>query len=111
MQSGSAKARPAPSIFSLNPKSGPIGTVVTVSGSGFTPTAGFQGSTNGHEDYGGNTVRLGSDVTLKSINSTDGVTLRFEIPQSAAPGLYSLTVVNQNGASNSLKLKVTAPQH
>jgi len=81
--------------------------VVTVSGKGFTPTAGFKGSPGGDEDYGGNTVRLGSAVTLKNLNSADGTSFQFSIPQNIAPGVYSLTVVNSNGASNSVNLTIT----
>ena len=96
-----------PFISSLRPTSGPVGTLVTVSGKGFTPTAGFQGSSPGRGDYGGNTVRIGSDVTLKNLNSADGVTVKFEIPQNVAPGVYGVTVVNENGTSNSVNLTVT----
>ena len=99
-------AESPPFISSLQPTSGPVGTVVTVSGKGFTPTAGFRGSSGGG-DYGGNTIRLGSNVTLKNLNSVDGVTVKFEIPKNMAPGVYSATIVNSNGTSNSVKLTVT----
>jgi len=101
----------APFISSLKPSSGPAGTSITVSGKGFTPTAGFMGSPDSREDYGGNTVRLGSDVTVKNLNSADGTTVTFDIPQNVAPGVYSVTIVNSNGTSNSVNLTVTEDRH
>lgn len=96
-----------PFISLLRPTSGPVGTLITVSGSGFTPTAGFRGAPGGGEDYGGNTVQIGSEVTLKNLNSADGMTVKFEIPPNLAPRVYGLTIVNQNGTSNSVNLTVT----
>lgn len=96
-----------PFVSSIRPTSGPPGTLITVSGKGFTPTSGYRGSPDGGGDYGGNTVRLGSDVTVKNVNSADGVNLQFEIPKNVAPGVYMLTIVNSNGTSNSVDLTVT----
>jgi uncharacterized protein (TIGR03437 family) len=96
-----------PVISSLQPPSGPPGTAVTISGKNFTPTAGFRGSKGGGDDYGGNMVHFGSDVTIKNINSSDGITLKFEVPQSVAPGTYNVSVVNSKGASNTVSFQVT----
>ena len=100
------QAAPAPVISSLRPTSGTPGTLVTISGKGFTPTAGFRGSPRQESDYGGNTVRIGSGVTLKNLNSTDGLTVQFTIPRDIAPGVYGVTVVNSNGTSNNVNLTV-----
>jgi IPT/TIG domain-containing protein len=101
----------APVISSIRPTSAPVGMLVTISGKGFTPTAGVSGSPDGGEDYGGNTVQLGSDVTLRNLNSADGVTVKFEIPQGIAPGVYGLKIVNSNGASNTVNLTITGNRH
>jgi hypothetical protein len=98
-----------PFISSLHPFSGPPGTAVTASGSGFVPTGGVFGQPGGGVgDYGGNTVYLGSQVVLKNQNSDDRVTLQFDIPQNMGPGTYSVSITNDNGKSNSVNFTVTA---
>jgi protein-disulfide isomerase len=98
---------PPPFISELRPSSGPVGTLVTVSGRGFTPTAGgVMGTPGGGRDYSGNTVQFGPKVVLKNLNSADGVTVQFDIPRSVAPGIYQVSIANENGASNTVSLTV-----
>lgn len=61
----------APQIHDFNPKEGPLGTVVTVTGEGFTPTR--------NEVVGGQSPQSG-------ISSLDGTTIRFEV-NATIPGL------------------------
>jgi hypothetical protein len=96
-----------PAIASLNTASGPPATTVTVTGKNFEPTAGYRGSPGGGDDYVGNTVHFGSGVTLKNINSADGMTLKFDVPKDIDAGVYSVTVANSKGVSNSLDFTVT----
>ena len=104
-----------PIIYSLAPATGPVNTVVTVSGSGFTAT--------------GNKIKFGSlgveNNPSYSLNSTDGKTLVFTVPTSnyfacwfttpacyapsvlVQPGIYPVSVTNMNGTSNTLNFTVT----
>src|SRR3989338_245621 len=104
------------SVSYLSPSSGPIGTQVTIVGSGFTST--------------GNKVifvNLGTENNpTYSLNSYDGRTLTFTIPSSdyyaclytypscaipqrlTQPGSYSVSVMNPNGTSNSVNFTVTS---
>ena len=102
---------PIPTISSLQPTSGPIGTTVTITGSGFTST--------------GNTVNFGNGVIQKNVSSFDGKTVTFTIPSYISPycppqmfcsavvypvnpGSYNVSVTNGNGTSNSLSFIVTS---
>ncbi len=97
-------------INSLNPASGPVGTVVTVSGSGFAST--------------GNNVSMRNYQVASNLTSSDGKTLQFTIPETLAPhcavgtacpqyivsvipGDYSVVVTNANGTSNAQIFSVT----
>ena len=106
----------SPAISSLSPTSGPIGTTVTITGSGFTPT--------------GNKVKFGNSGSENnpsySLNSPDGKTLVFTVPSTnyyaclytqpvcyvvqvlISPGAYAVSVINGNGQSNEASFKVTA---
>lgn len=116
-----ASAPPAPSptasISSLSPSSGPVGTKVTITGTGFTLT--------------GNKIRFGNSGSENnpkySLPSPDGKTITFTVPSSnylacwdavpacmapavaTAPGIYGVSVINANGTSNSMTFTVTAP--
>jgi hypothetical protein len=101
----------APAISSLSPSSGAVGSVVTITGTGFSSA--------------GNVINF--DVyTFNNISSTNnGTTLTFNVPSTifyntcqtgkmcpnfARPttnGNYGVTVTNQNGTSNSLVFTVT----
>ncbi len=90
----------APYITYLNPTSGPVGTMVTVYGTGFSPT--------------GNTVRFGGGV-VTGVSSSDGRTLTFTVPSQLAgssqlvtAGTYNVSVSNFSGyTSNSIQFTVT----
>jgi hypothetical protein len=108
-----APSRP-PSVAALSPTSGSVGTDVAVTGEGFTSST--------------NTIRFGAGY-INGLNSSDGVTLRFTVPQGqnlcpptnglpsavgpcpgayprVTPGSYTISVMNANGASNDLTFTV-----
>lgn len=77
-QAISAAPLAAPAV-SVSPSSGPAGSQVTVSGSGFTPGTG--------------TLRWdGADQKTVSINQNGGFSTSFKIPNGAAPGGHTITV-------------------
>jgi len=105
-------------VTSLRPTSGPVGTNVTITGSGFTAT--------------GNKIKFGNlgsqDNPSYSLNSFDGRTLTFTVPlsdyyacwfsksevppctvpaTSTQPGAYGVSVINANGTSNEILFTVT----
>lgn len=99
----------SPSITSLQPASGPVGTQVTVMGTGFTSTD--------------NTVKFGVGY-IKNIVS-NGTTIIFMVPDGldlclpsggpcpgafprVSPGNYNISLVNANGTSNAVLFTVTA---
>ncbi len=63
---------PAPVITSISPSSGPVGTQVAITGTGFSPD--------------GNTINFGSGV-VPNLNS-DGRTISFSVPSALAPACY-----------------------
>ncbi|MCX6820086.1 MAG: peptidoglycan-binding protein [Candidatus Adlerbacteria bacterium] len=103
------------SVQTMSPQSGPIGTVVTLYGSGL---------------YGTNTVYFGGKA-LDAVYSNNGTTLTFTVPQyispncppgaycamssevsalwvrPTTPGAYQVYVQNQNGTSNTVNFYVT----
>ena len=99
-------------INSLIPTSGPVGTRVTVTGSGFTPT--------------GDMVNFSSGTLTNISSSANNTTVTFSVPESVGPscppgkacpmfmlvvtpGTYSVSVTNGNGAtSNTLPFTVTS---
>lgn len=96
-------------ISSIYPISGKAGTIVTITGTGFTPT--------------GNTIRFGNLGTENNplyslLNSPDGKNITFTVPlgnylacfanavpcagaHSTYPGTYDISVINTNGVSSS----------
>ncbi len=97
-----------PVIFELVPSSGPVGTVVRINGSGFTPS--------------GNTIKFGIGY-IKNLDSPDGKTLKFTVPDGfdlchpsgypcalayppVTPGEYKVSVLNAKGESNVLPFTV-----
>ena len=70
-----------------------VGDTITVRGSGFTPTE--------------NTVQIGSAV-VENLSSPDGHMITFQAPAAAGLSfvhgikIYSATVTNANGQSNSI---------
>ena len=92
-----------PFIAQMVPTSGPVGTGVTLSGSGFTPR--------------GNTVRFGPGY-IEDLGSPDGRALPFTVPEGytlpyagafppVQPGPHEVRVVNANGTSNTVVFTVT----
>lgn len=63
-----------PRIYAFNPVSGPVGTKVTISGSGFTPTDNYL--VFGH--------LLGPAYSSVSLSSSDGKIMTFTIPSTAS---------------------------
>jgi hypothetical protein len=96
-----------PVIAILTPTSGPIGTAVTIQGSGFTPRD------NNIQFHGPKDFLAGSPVSSES-----GTRLRFIVtpcpshePQCPTffvpPGGYSVVVINATGTSNEVQFTVT----
>jgi hypothetical protein len=103
------------SIYSLVPSSGPIGTAVTITGSGFSPT--------------GNAIRFGIGGTIDVPSHQNGTVVDFTIPEYIGPcsliayklircmapamvvrpGIYQISVVNaQQQSSNEVSFTVTS---
>jgi len=85
-----------PVIFSLSSSSGPVGTMVTIMGSNFTPT--------------GNTVHFSNGNVATAASS--GGSLTFQVPlqlngMMVGPGSYNIYVSNVNGISNVAVFTVT----
>ena len=81
---------PTPTITSLNPTSGPIGTSVSITGTNFA--------------LGGNNVRFnGVLISAGSTNSATSITAI--VPNGATTG--NVTVQNANGTSNGIAFTVT----
>jgi hypothetical protein len=102
-----AQVSSAPTITSLSPSSGPIGTTVTILGSRFTAA---------------NFIRLrGTKVVFDSgspVASEGGAMLQFQVnpcsssqPQCPTfyvpPGEYTAVVANENGTSNGARFVIT----
>ncbi len=104
----------APIITSLLPASGPVGTTVTIYGSGFGTSW--------------NTVNFGSNI-IPNVYSTNGTSMTFTVPSYTSPaclystpacslpqtqvisGPYSVSVYNANGTSNAVNFTVTGSQN
>ena len=102
-----------PTISSLSPSSGPIGTYVTISGTGFSAT--------------GNTVRFSSFNYFNVSATNNGTNLTFNVPhqifhnqpcvtnfscpsvavRETTPGDYHVQITNSKGESNYVEFKVT----
>jgi hypothetical protein len=99
----SAPIGAAPLVRTVEPNTGPVGTVVTIRGAGFTPTE--------------NAVYFGQGY-VPHLASSDGATLVFVVPASleppcrfasppcrlpsiaTPPGTYEVAVLNSGGLSN-----------
>jgi len=87
-----APVAPAPAIASFTPASGPVGTVVTVTGSNFT---------------GASAVTL-NGVTVTGFTVVNATTLTFTVPTGATSG--PLAVTTQGGtAASTATFTVTVP--
>lgn len=102
---GGTTTNPAPTITSLSPSFGPVGTTVTVSGSNFSL-------------YNNSINFAGVNRAVVNVSSYDGKTLQFNVPgtpcsygnycaQVVIPnGTYPVSVSNTNGTSSSLNFTV-----
>lgn len=103
-----------PNITSISPLTGPVGTQVTITGSGFTTTGNRI-----NFDFTPNT----SEPLWSNLNSANGSTLSFDLPGTNGavcfnwpclltlpvnPGLHKISVTNTNGTSNSVNFTVTS---
>ncbi len=99
----------SPAISQITPPASPVGTAVTITGSGFSPQ--------------GNTVKFGVGY-IRNIDSADGTTLRFTVPDGldlcadpkglcpgaypqVTPGVYAVAVITDGETSNSITFTVT----
>ncbi|MDO8569539.1 MAG: IPT/TIG domain-containing protein [bacterium] len=100
-----------PSITVLSPISGPVGTAITITGTGFTST--------------GNTVNFGTGA-IPDLTSSDGKTITFALPSylnpacyystprclmpafSVSAGTYQVSVQNANGQSNQMPFSIVS---
>jgi RHS repeat-associated protein len=87
-----------PGITDFNPKSGPVGTLVTVSGTNLAPAQGTaaQVSMSGQ----------GAGTIAAPVDSATPTSLAFTVPPGAATGLVSITV-NSGTATTSVPFTVT----
>lgn len=126
-----ASERPPESVVleSISPSSGPLGTEVTLQGSGFTAASNDVAFRNPKIDFQGRDTAY-----LNGLSSPDGKTLRFRQPDNesvllgacafsqlktneACPAIGILLptgdseifVVNENGTSNSVTFAVSGP--
>lgn len=87
-----------PIITSISPYQGPVGTAVTIKGTGFTST--------------GNKVNFADTVAASNLKSQDSTSIVFTVP--ATPCLVGqacpVSVTNVNGASNSVAYLLTQIQ-
>lgn len=118
-----------PRITLIDPQSGPVGTQVTLTGTGFTPvkSGGCEGNTYPYacDPYlvGTNTINFGP-VKIENVTS-GGKTITFTVPDSymppcpagmgcvqvmsqIKPGAYNVSVSNANGTSNNVLFTVTS---
>ena len=104
-----AQSAAAPTIAALSPTSGPIGTLVTILGANFTSTDNVIHFRGEHDSFD-----AGSPV-----GSENGTSLQFQIStcpsyqprcpgRYVSPGVYKVTVINVNGASNEATFTLTA---
>jgi hypothetical protein len=95
---GSECSRPtamAPSITTIDPGSGPLGTTVTLDGVGFVP--GFT------------TVNFGDLAVTPTTVTPDGTSLTFDVPGTAPLGSTDVSVTTPGGTSNEVAFVVTTP--
>jgi len=117
LQNGCVQGQTSPtglSVVAVTPASGPVGTAVTIEGSGFSPTA--------------NIVKFGAGY-LSDITSADSRTLRFTVPEGqnmcpplelgdnkpcaggayprVQPGSYEVSVVSRTATSGEVVFTVT----
>jgi hypothetical protein len=106
-----------PSINFLQPNAGAVGTSVTITGNGFTPTGnrivfGNSGSEN-NPAYSLSSFNNGTSITF-IVPYTNYVACLNSVPacmiaqQLIQPGTYPVSVINANGTSNQVLFTVTS---
>jgi RHS repeat-associated protein len=85
------KSVPAPSITDFTPKTGPIGTVISVTGSNFVPTTGVAPQVSLNKQGGGT---LAAPVSSSTNNS-----LQFVVPTGASTGPVTVTTIALSATS------------
>ncbi len=110
-----------PTIAKIFPSSGPVGTKITITGSGFTNNnvVTFIGSTNYNSETNNTVSPIDGEKDFINLPSTDGKSLTFTIPSSfmsevntnnpvsIVPGVYYLLVSVNGEKSNVIYFKVT----
>jgi len=112
-----------PTIFSILPTSGTVGSKITISGSGFNTLPADAGTARG------NYVLLDGKVASSLISTNDKSTLTFTVPNAVSPicglftttfvacpqytlalsaGTHQLSVITANGTSNSVNFTITS---
>ena len=122
--SGSINYYNAPTISSISPTSGRVGTQVTIYGRGFNTNIVCFAYPCVNNNSSSNTINLGMSI-IPNVYSSDGTSLTFTIPaytNSACqysspacvipqyqiiPGTYPVFVTNTNGTSNVSSFSVT----
>lgn len=112
----------APTIIALSPASGPNGTLVIITGTGFLPTTSSctYGET-GCGSTGGNTINVDGQIYESNVNYISyPTTLEFlvgtitsnnastPINKAWTRGAHQVSVTNANGTSNTVTFTVTA---
>ncbi|OHA09666.1 MAG: hypothetical protein A3A44_02705 [Candidatus Sungbacteria bacterium RIFCSPLOWO2_01_FULL_60_25] len=90
-------AKRPPRITALDPASGPLGTVITVRGSGF--------------DAAENKIFIRGHIVIEHLPSSDGATIAFALPGDLACGIGEacpIKVITPLGISNAMPFKITA---
>jgi hypothetical protein len=103
---------PTPTILSLQPLTGPVGTRVTITGTGFSDssnTINF-GASAYPNIPGANTTLIVFVVPTVTNPPCRNVTPPCAIASTLiTPGVYGLSVTNPQGTSNSISFAVTPP--
>lgn len=86
---------PEPQITAIQPESGPPGTAVTITGTGFSPEATE------------NTVRFGS--TAAAVNSASESRITTQVPEDTQTGAVSVTVGNVTVTGPNFTVEPKAP--
>lgn len=121
-----------PILVKISPSSGPVGTVVTLTGSGFTSSTLVSKENITYPSPALNSISFGDALVVPwAVTSTDGGTLTFTVPQgfsnlnkfcvpdysycsgflahATASGTYQVAVENANGTSNAIPFTITSP--
>jgi hypothetical protein len=84
---------PKPEISNVTPSSAPVGTLVKITGSGFT-TNSYNAIVVSQRAANGSPAKI---LGVSYHISTDGKTLYFTVPEGPFPGLADVYIVNANG--------------